>query len=205
MVEESETSVTPVGKKRLSRSRRQMYMQIVVATVILACGVVIGSGAALLRLKDDIVPPNRFPPPARIATDIQERYGLTDDQTEKVKTVVVASSERVHTIFTGFREKMDAEFKELSAAMKDILTPEEFKRWEKDFTSRRTRGPGRFGPGRGGPGSRPGSGGPGFGSGGRGGPGGGRSGSGKRGPGGPDGGRFDQRRRERPGPNSPPQ
>ena len=204
MVGESESSVRPVGKKRLSRGRRQMYLQIVAATVILACGIVIGSGAALLHFKDDIVP-NRLPPPGDIVRDMRSRYDLTEEQAKKAEAALGASRERMHTIFEAMSEKMDAEFKELSSAMKGILTAEQFERWENDIKDRRRRGPGRFGSGRGGPGSRPGSGGPGFGPGGRGGPGGGRSGPGRRGPGGPEGGRSDQGRHERPGPNSPPQ
>jgi hypothetical protein len=159
-----------------------MYLQIAAATVILACGIIIGSGAALLHFKDDIVP-NRLPPSGAIVRDMQARYDLTEEQTEKVDAVLAASRERMHTFFEGMREKMDAEFKELSSAMKDILTPEQFKRWERDFTSGRRRGPGRFGgrpgSGRPGPGGRPG----GFG----GGPGGGRSRSGRTDPNGKSG------------------
>jgi len=195
MVDESEATVPSVEKKRLARGRRQMYVQVVAATVILACGIIIGSGAVLLHFKDDIVP-DRFPPPGDIVRDIQARYGLTQEQAEKAKTAIATSSDRMHTIFVGVREKMDAEFKELSSAMKDILTPEQFERWERDFKSRRGRGRGRFGPGRPGPGGgRPGSGRPGRG-GSRPGPGGGYD------PGRPDREEFGPRGRGRPNPNS---
>ena len=200
MVDGSEATVPSVEKKRLARGRRQMYLQVVAATVILACGIIIGSGAALLHFKDDIVP-DRFPPPGDIVRDIQARYGLTEEQAEKAKTAIAASSDRMHAIFEGVREKMDAEFKELSSAMKDILTPEQFERWERDFKSRRGRGPGRFGSGRPGPGGgRPGSGRPGSGRPGRGGS---RPGpEGRYDPGRPDRRGFGPRDRGRPDPNS---
>ena len=177
---DTEASVPSVGKKRLSRSRRQMYLQIGAATVILACGIVIGSGAALLHFKDDIVP-NRWPPSRDIVRDIRTRYGLTEEQAEKVEVALGDSRERMHTFFDGFRQKMDAEFQELSTAMQEILTPEQFERWEDDFKSKRGRGPGRFGPGR---------------------PGSGRFGPGKPGPGGPDHGRFGPKGYGRSEPNS---
>jgi len=154
MVDESEVPVPPIAKTRLVRSRRQMYLQIVAATVILACGVVIGSGAALLHFKDNIVP-NRVPPPGDIVRDMRTRYDLTEEQAEETKAALKDSSERMRTIFQGMKEEMDAEFKELSSAMKVILTSEQFERWERDFKSRRGRGPGRFG-GRPGSGGRPG-------------------------------------------------
>jgi hypothetical protein len=155
---DAEVQVPPIAKTRRVRSRRQIYLQIVAAMVILICGVVIGSGAALLRFKDNIVP-NRVPPAGDIVRDMRARYDLTEEQAEKAKIAVKESGERMRTIFTGIREKMDAEFKQLSADMKEILTPEQFKQWERDFRSRRGRRPGRFGPGRPGPGGgRPGSG-----------------------------------------------
>ncbi len=195
MVDECEAPVPPIAKTRLVRSRRQMCLQVVAATVILACGIVIGSGAAVLHFKDNIVP-DRRPPLGDIVWDIRARYGLTEEQTEKVEAALGDSRERMNTLFEGFREKMDAEFQQLSSAMKDILTPEQFERWERDFKSRRGRGPGRFGPGRPGPGGgRPGPGG------GRSGPGGGRPGPGDRyGPGRPDHKGFVPRDRSRPGP-----
>ncbi len=98
MVDESEAAVPPIAKTRLIRSRRQMYLQIVAATVILACGIIIGSGGALLHFKDDIVP-DRLPPSREIARDIRTRYALTEEQTEKVEAAIGASSERMHTIF----------------------------------------------------------------------------------------------------------
>jgi Spy/CpxP family protein refolding chaperone len=162
-----------------------MYLQLVAATVILACGIVIGSGAALLHFQENIVP-DRLPPSREIVRDMQGRYDLTEEQIEKVEAALGASRERMRTFFDEMREKMDAEFKELSSAMKDILTPEQFEQWEGDFKDRRGRGPGRYGPGR------PGSGRPGP----------GRFGPGKPGPGGPDHRGFGPRRFNRSEPNS---
>ena len=195
MVDESDASVPPVGKKRLSRSRRQMYLQIAAATVILVCGIVIGSGSALLHFKDDIVP-DRLPPSREIVRDMRARYDLTQEQAQKAEAALGDSRERMHSLFEGFSEKMEAEFKELSSAMKDILTPEQYERWENDFKDRRRRGPGRYGPGRPGPGGvRPGAGRPG--------PGGDRPGPGGRhGPGRPDRRGFGPRDRGRPDANS---
>jgi hypothetical protein len=152
---DKEVQVPPIAKTRLVRSRRQIYMQIFAAVVILACGIVIGSGVTLQRLKPNIAP-GPMPPPGRIAVDMQERYGLTEEQTEKVKTALKNSSEKMRKLFEEFRPKMDAQFKEFSAAIEDILTPEQFKQWERDYKSRRGHRPGRFGPRR--PGRRGGPG-----------------------------------------------
>lgn len=188
MVGESDASVPSAGRKRLSRNRRQMYLQIAAATVILVCGIIIGSGSALLHFKDDIVP-DRLPPSREIVRDMRARYDLTQEQSQKAEVALGDSRERMHTFFDEMSEKMDAEFKELSSAMKDILAPKQFERWENDFKDRRRRGPGRYGPGRPGPGGvRPGAGRPGPG--------------GRYGPGRPDRRGFGPRDRGRPDANS---
>jgi hypothetical protein len=180
MVNESTTSIPPSGKKRLLNRSKQIYLQIIVGIVILSCGIVIGSGATLLRLKDKMIMRGPRPPLPAIIEDIQNRYDLTQEQVEKVEDVLGRSRETMHTMFEQFREKTEAEFQKISAEMKEILSPEQYERWENDFKSRR-RGPGRFGPGRPGPGP------------------------GRFGPGGPDNRRYEPMRPEPPEPNSLPE
>lgn len=192
MVDESEAAVPPLARKRLWRSRKQMFLQIAAATIILFCGVVIGSGAALLHFKDNIVR-DRRPPLGDIVEDIRTRYDLTEEQTKGAEAALGSSRERMRTLFEEFRQKMEAEFQQLSSAMKGVLTPEQFERWESDFKSRRGPGPGRFGPGRPGPGGGRGFGGPGPGT---------RSGPGRPRPGEPEFRTFRPNPHDRPEPNS---
>jgi len=191
MVNESAASIPPSGKKRLSHRRKQIYLQIIAGIIILSCGIVIGSGATLLRLKDRVIIRGPRPPLPDIVEDIQSRYDLTHEQVEKVEDILGRSRETMRTIFDESREKAEAEFQRVSLEMKEVLSPEQYEHWENDFKSRR-RGPGRFGPGGPGPG-RPG------------GPGPGRFGSGRPGPGRFDPERPDRRRYEptRPEPLEP--
>jgi len=190
MVNESPTSIPLSGKKRLSHRRKQIYLQIIAGIIILSCGIVIGSGATLLRLKDRVIIRGPRPPLPDIVEDIQSRYDLTQEQVEKVEDILGRSRETMRTIFEQSREKAEAEFQKVSLEMKEILSPEQYKSWENDFKSRR-RGPGRFGPD--GPGPGPGRPGP------------GRFGPGRPGPGGFDPERPDRRRYEpmRPKPSEP--
>ncbi len=166
-----ESSPSP-GKKHMSPRRKQIYMQIIVGLVILFCGLVIGAGGALMKMKDRMVPVGPRPPLDAIVDDIKARYDLTPEQTEKVEEVFGTQRKTMQTLFEQFGQKVDAEFQKLNTEMKQILSPEQYARWEQDFKSRR-RGPGRHGPGRpGGPGGpgRPGPGWPGPGRPGPGGP-----------------------------------
>jgi hypothetical protein len=152
MVKESTTSNPPSSKKHMPHRRKQIYLQIIVAIIILSCGIVIGSGVTLLRLKDRVVMRGPRPPLIAIVEDIQTRYDLTPEQTEQAEDILGKSRETLHTLFEEFRQRTEAEFQKISIEMKEVLSPEQYERWENDFRSRRERGPGRFGPGRPGPG-----------------------------------------------------
>jgi hypothetical protein len=167
MVNEPTTSNPSSGKKRLSHRRKQIYLQIIAGAVILFCGIVIGSGTALLHLKDRVV--MRGPSPAlnSIVKDIRARYDLTQEQAEQVEDVFGGRRKTLQSLFEEIGQKIDTEFEELSVEMKEILSPEQYERWERDFRTRRRpgprrrgqerygperHGPGRYGPGRPSPG-----------------------------------------------------
>jgi len=188
MVNESSNSIPPSGKKRLLHNSKQIYLQIIVGIIILSCGIVIGSGATFLRFKDRMIRFGPRPPLPAIVEDIQSRYDLNPEQTEKVEEILGKGRETMRTLFEESRQKIEAEFQKISLEMKEILSPEQYERWENDFKSRR-RGPGKFGPG----GPRPGGFGPG-------GPGPGRFGRGRS-----EGERFRPPRLEPPEPNSAPE
>jgi hypothetical protein len=190
MVNESTTSISPSGKKRLSVPKKQIYLQMIVGAIILFCGIVIGSGATLLHLKDKMIMRGPRPPLPAIVEDIQSRYNLTEEQVIKVEEILGKGRETMRSLFEESRKKIEAEFQKISTEMKEILSPEQYEQWENDFRSRR-RGPGKFGPG----GPRPG----GFG------PAGPESGPGRFGRRRSEGGRFRPPRSEPPEPNSDPE
>jgi hypothetical protein len=154
VVNEAKTSSLTPAKGRPSRRGRQIYLQIIVAVVILSCGIVIGSGTALLHFKDRIGP-GRRPPIEVIIDDMRTRYGLTEEQAKEVEDILGKSRQTVHALFEEFGQKIEAEFQKLSLEMKDVLSPEQYERWERDFKARREHyrrpGPRGHGPRRGPP------------------------------------------------------
>jgi hypothetical protein len=162
MVDEARPSIS-TGKKHLSLRGRQIVLQIVVGMVILICGIIIGSGAAVLSFEDEMVMRRGTRPPTKeVVQEMEVRYHLTPEQTQKMEAAFEKRRQTVQSIFEEFRTKSEAEFKTLNAEVKKILTPEQFEHWERDFNRRRRPGPpwekgrpGEKGPGRrGGPGDR---------------------------------------------------
>jgi hypothetical protein len=141
MVDEARPSIS-TGKKRMSRRGRQIILQIVVGMVILICGIIIGSGAAVLRFEDEMVMRRGTRPPTKeVIKEMEVRYSLTPEQTQKVEAAFAKRRESIQSIFEEFRTKSEAEFKTLNAEVKEILTSEQYERWEQDFKRRRRPGP----------------------------------------------------------------
>jgi hypothetical protein len=132
----------PSHPHRPPLSRRQLLMQAVVAGVILASGIGIGAGGAVLTLKDRIIWHFPSPPPDRddrrsrppdFVEMLRAKYSLSDEQVEKVKNLFAKRLDearkrrkQVETIELGEREKLVED-------MKPILDPDQFVRWSADY------------------------------------------------------------------------
>jgi Spy/CpxP family protein refolding chaperone len=164
MVEDIMPSNPSTGTKRSFHRYRQIFLQGLIGMMILICGIVIGWGTAVLQMKDKMMmPPGPRPPVRDVVEDIADRYNLTPEQAKQVEDVFGKRRESLQKLFEEFRTKSESEFQKLDSDIKNILTPEQYERWEQDFHRRRRpkpweRGPGR--PGDRGPG-RPGDRGPG--------------------------------------------
>jgi len=136
----------PLHPHRAPFSRRQLLMQVVVAGVILASGIGIGTGGTILALKDRIVwqdpppPPDRGgergPRPPNVVEEWKTKYSLPDEQAQKVKALFDARFEAGRLRWEQLRKIEADEREQLVADMKGILTPEQFEPWHADYVQR---------------------------------------------------------------------
>ena len=130
----------------------------------LAAGALIAL-SPLVRAEDKPERPEGRPPAGQRGEMARERLAkmaeelkLTDEQKPKVAALMKEQAETMRGLRDATqeerREKMKARRAEMETKMKEILTPEQFTKWEK---LRKERGPG----GPGGPGRHGGPGGPG--------------------------------------------
>lgn len=149
--------------------RRQIIAQIVVSTVILVSGIAIGSGGAILALKDRIVPVFRTAPPEGPSVDLDQLtrgaleriradYELNEQQAQQVQELLAKEFATTQELWREFHTTEQTQREKFSLAMKNILTPEQFTKWKTDFDrmTEHMRQMRPFGPrrGRGGPGDR---------------------------------------------------
>lgn len=141
-----------------------MKMQKVSLMSALAAGALIAL-SPLVRAEDKPTPPEGRPPQGQRGemakeriTKMAEELKLSDEQKTKVTALLKEQAETMRGLKDATpeerREKMKAGREEMQKKMKEILTPEQYTKWEK---LRKEGGPG--GPGR--PGRRGGPGGPG--------------------------------------------
>jgi len=160
MVDEMKPVHPVAPRPRWPFTRRQIVAQVIVATVILASGIAIGTGSTILSLKDRIMwrppePPGRSGGmrgpfgPNEIVAEWTTKYALTGDQVQQAKDTLIKQFEATRALWMEFTEKDKTERGKLVEAMRGIFTPDQFKKWEKDLKERerqfqrwRPRGPG---------------------------------------------------------------
>lgn len=119
-------------------ARRPWLHSLVLGIVILLCGVVIGSvtTAVYFHMQDDRGH-RKDRLPQNVAERMQNKYGLTDDQRQRLQTVFDEHIKKLSAIRTEVQPRMDAAQEALRQGVESILTPEEAKRWREEFESMR--------------------------------------------------------------------
>jgi len=132
----------PSHLHRTSFSRRQLLMQAVVAGVILASGIGIGAGGAVLMLKDRIVWTFPSPPPDRddrrsrppdFVEMLKVKYSLSDEQVQKVKDLFAKHLDTARERRKQVEAIEQTEREKLVEDMRPILNPDQFVRWSADY------------------------------------------------------------------------
>lgn len=124
--------------KRYQHKRTLLW--IICAAVILISGIVIGAGGTILLAKHRLISiGHRHKDAAEISKEMRKRYGLTEEQTTQVETLLTNVFEKIRLQ----REERDKQREQttqlLIADMNTILTPQQFQQWNKDFQELRER------------------------------------------------------------------
>jgi len=133
MVEGSQQSNPHAHKSR----RTQLSLQIIVAAVIFASGIIVGVGGTILLVRHRVLWIHHYHKEAvSIARQIKARYNLTEQQAKKVEDVFARAFENRKAVRRQLQTKFDAEREKLVSEMKAVLTPQQFEKWHIDFQKR---------------------------------------------------------------------
>ena len=119
---------------------KQIFLRIICAVIILASGILIGAGGTILLAKYNVIwIDHDHKTPDEITKEITEKYGLNQDQTKRVEEIINRAFEQRKLDNEEMDKKRDAYVQITIAEMKDILTPEQFERWNNDFQAMREK------------------------------------------------------------------
>lgn len=141
MVESFDSAQDKAEDKILKNyQNKQTFLRIIYAAIILASGILIGAGGTVLLAKNGVIwIEHKHKTPSEITNEITEKYGLNSEQKAKVETIINKAFEQRKADENEISQKRDAYLQVVIAEMKDVLTPEQFDRWSKDFQTLREK------------------------------------------------------------------
>ena len=120
-------------------NRRPWIRSLILGTVILLCGMAIGSVVTAVVIEQHPMRGMRRPDhlPERIAQEMQKKYALTDEQKQRLATVFQEHGEKLSDIRSEVQPKVDAEHEALRRGVEEVLTPEQAAQWRTEFDQMR--------------------------------------------------------------------
>ncbi|HDP33643.1 MAG TPA: hypothetical protein ENN29_00870 [Candidatus Hydrogenedentes bacterium] len=114
------------------RARRRYWLHILLAFIILVCGVIIGSGATIYFFSTRIIAglQNIDEFPMRASEQMRYRLGLDKEQTSKIRAILEERKERYAEFITNMQSYFAEELQSLEKEITPLLTPEQLKIWK---------------------------------------------------------------------------
>ncbi len=132
MVDENSTCVF--------RQNNKMLTKLLCAMVILASGIIIGSGATILMVKHRVIWVDKAHMDANDITDkIAKKYALTPQQIEDVRGIMNRAFEHRKSNDEWMDKQRDDYAQVFISEMNSVMTPEQFARWNADFKEMREK------------------------------------------------------------------
>ena len=130
-------------EEKLSQSvqHKSQFRTFLLGAAILLCGIIIGITSTFFFHQ---YPPGRGMRPfdgrggramspadiaGNIASEMQKKYGLTDDQKSRLCTVFQEHGKRLDAIRTEVQPRVEAEYGDLRKSVEAVLTPEQAAKW----------------------------------------------------------------------------
>jgi len=133
-----------VRRPIVSLRRRQALMTFLLGGAILISGMGIGFGAAMASLgRSKTVAITEDPQPTKAAITLTRKFasecGLNEQQTGKVRGLMLKRLEALKVIRTKAMDEMLVVHRAIREDMREAMTPDQFKRWEKHNEEARKR------------------------------------------------------------------
>jgi len=118
----------------------KVIIKLLCALIIFISGIVIGSGATVMMIKHRVIWVSRTSKDVNdIAAKVTKKYSLTPQQSEQVRIIIDKAFQQKKLRDEYVDKQRDEYAQVIISEMNSVLTPEQFKRWSKDFEEIRNR------------------------------------------------------------------
>jgi hypothetical protein len=120
---------------------RRRWPTVALALAIFAAGAVCGAGAAVLVIVNRVQHAIHHPEtaPSRLATLLQRRLDLDDDQRAKVEALIAARQQEIAAVRRRFQPEIEGQFDQFRTDVDALLTDPQRDVWHAAFEKFRTR------------------------------------------------------------------
>ncbi len=135
-----ETTESPAPQP-LPKPRRRWLLMSLACTLILACGIVIGSVATTHLLWNRLVYNIQHPDnvPNLVSRHMRWRLGLDARQRQQLHAILEDHLRKMNAIRADARPRIVQELDQLRADISAMLTPDQATRWQEGFDRLRAR------------------------------------------------------------------
>jgi len=114
--------------------RNKLLVRMLCGLIILASGTAIGAGTTIMLVKHHVMWISKPHKDANEITEmISKKYGLNPQQTQQVQQIIDKAFQQRKQSDEEEDKRREAGIQTIIAEMNDVLTPEQFERWNKDF------------------------------------------------------------------------
>jgi hypothetical protein len=125
------TALVPITGKR----RRRMWLMVLLGAIILICGMAIGAGGAILRIRQRMHDIHGHPErmPAELAKRIRGELRLTDEQAARVEAILVERLNAMEKIRNETFDRVHTEIEGIHADVTAILAAPQAAEWNERY------------------------------------------------------------------------
>ncbi|MBX7255589.1 MAG: hypothetical protein K1Y02_04425 [Candidatus Hydrogenedentes bacterium] len=127
-----DTIAPPVHKTTVRRPRFFHWPTLLLAFVVLICGIVIGAAGTTAIIGKRIVDAVQHPESnaSRAANRLRRQLDLTDDQTQQVEKILAERTKAFGAIYRDNLPRIAQEFALTKQQIAEVLTPEQQQEWQ---------------------------------------------------------------------------
>ncbi len=115
--------------------RKKRWRSVLLGLIILLCGIAIGAGSAVVIIQKVVLSAiwNHQEMPDRLTQRIRDKLHLTDEQTQKVRAIIVERQQAIQAVRRDCQPRLEKELEQAKEEIASVLDPRQAKAFRGRF------------------------------------------------------------------------